>query len=153
LTTVALLPLLQAAGQNTLTRITTEPFDEASGYSNRGVWVDYDDDGDLDLFVANGWPDSGGLDRALARLREEYAVEGRGATYEVLRTFEPGEQSPLSYAEAAGRLGVSESAVKSMIYRLRQRHRELLREEVAHTVPSVAEIDEELRHLVSVLRG
>lgn len=93
------------------------------------------------------------LDRAQARLRDECVAGGREGHYEVLRAFEPGEQSPLSYAEAAERLGVSESAVKSMIHRLRRRHRELVREEIAHTVPTVAEIDEELRHLVKVLRG
>ena len=55
--------------------------------------------------------------------------------------------------EAAVRLGVSESAFKSMIHRLRKRHGELVREEIAHTVPTAAEIDEELRYLVAVLRG
>lgn len=93
------------------------------------------------------------LDQALGRLRAEFASEGKAQIYEVLQAFEPGEQSALSYAEASIRLGMSESAVKSMIHRLRQRHRELVREEIAHTVPTVAEIDEELRHLVSVLRG
>ena len=93
------------------------------------------------------------LDRALARLRAEFVTQGKGETYEVLQAFEPGEQNALSYAEAAVRLGVSESAVKSMIHRLRQRHRELVREEIAHTVPTVTEIDDELRHLVAVLRG
>lgn len=92
------------------------------------------------------------LDRAQARLRDEFVAAGKGNTYEVLQAFEPGEQSPISYADAAARLGVSESAVKSMIHRLRQRHREVVREEIAHTVPTVAEIDEELRHLVAVLR-
>ena len=93
------------------------------------------------------------LDRALGRLRDEFVAKGKAATYEVLKTFEPGDQRPLSYAEAANRLRVSESAVKSMIHRLRQRHRELVREEIAHTVPTVADIDDELRYLVSVLRG
>jgi RNA polymerase sigma factor (sigma-70 family) len=92
------------------------------------------------------------LDRALERLRAEFMAEGKGQIYEVLQAFEPGEQNVLSYAEASTRLGVSESAVKSMIHRLRQRHRELVREEIAHTVPSLTEIDEELRHLVSTLR-
>jgi RNA polymerase sigma-70 factor (ECF subfamily) len=93
------------------------------------------------------------LDQALGRLRAEFASEGKAQIYEVLQAFEPGEQSALSYAEASIRLAVSESAVKSMIHRLRQRHRELVREEIAHTVPTLSEIDEELRHLVSVLRG
>lgn len=93
------------------------------------------------------------LDRALDRLREEFVADGREAVYEVLRAFEPGEQRELSYAEATARLGVTESAMKSMIHRLRQRHRELVREEIAQTVPTVADIDDELRYLVSVLRG
>ena len=92
------------------------------------------------------------LDRALVRLREEFEARGKAAEYDVLRSFEPGEQSPLSHAEAASRLGVTESAVKSMIHRLRQRHRDLIRQEIAQTVPTVADIDEELRCLVSVLR-
>ena len=93
------------------------------------------------------------LDQALDRLREEFVAQGKVEAYEVLKAFEPGEQGTCSYAEAALRLGVSESAVKSMIHRLRQRHRELVREEIAHTVPSVSEIDEELRHLIAVLRS
>jgi RNA polymerase sigma-70 factor (ECF subfamily) len=40
-----------------------------------------------------------------------------------------------------------------MIYRLRQRHRELVREGIAHTVSTAAEVDEELRHLIAVLSG
>lgn len=70
-----------------------------------------------------------------------------------MKTFEPGEQLELSYAEAASRLGISESALKSKIHRLRQRHRELVREEISQTVCTAAEVDEELRHLMAVLGG
>lgn len=90
------------------------------------------------------------LDQALARLRAEYATAGKAALYEVLKAFEPGEQASLSYAEASHRLGVTESAVKSMIHRLRQRHRQLIREEIAHTVSTAAEVDDELRHLIEI---
>ena len=76
---------------------------------------------------------------------------GKADTYGVLRAFEPGEQKTLSYAEAAGRLGVGEGALKSMIHRLRQRHRELVRKEIAQTVATAAEVDEELRHLIAVI--
>jgi RNA polymerase sigma-70 factor (ECF subfamily) len=93
------------------------------------------------------------LDRALDRLRSEFVASDKERDYEVLRNFEPGEQVAISYAQAAARLGVSEGAIKSMIHRLRQRHRELVREEIGHTVPTVAEIDDELRYLVAVLRG
>jgi len=53
----------------------------------------------------------------------------------------------------AKRLGMTEGALKVTVHRLRQRYRELLREEVAHTVAAVHEIDEELRYLVAVIRG
>ncbi len=93
------------------------------------------------------------LENAIQRLREEYRAENQSEAYEVLKAFEPGEQLTLSYAEAAGRLGISESALKSKIHRLRLRHRELVREEIAQTVCTSTEIDEELRHLISVLSG
>ncbi len=51
---LTLLPLLPALGQSTFTRITTGPIATEGKYSNRGTWVDYDNDGDLDLWVANG---------------------------------------------------------------------------------------------------
>jgi len=91
------------------------------------------------------------LEQALKRLRAEYGAESQPEAYAVLKVFEPGEQLTLSYAEAASRLGISESAVKSKIHRLRQRHRELVREEIAKTVSTAAEVDEELRHLMAVL--
>ena len=93
------------------------------------------------------------LDGALARLRAEYAAAGKAEEYEVLKAFEPGEQKTISYADAAARLGVSEGAVKSMIHRLRERHRQLVRDEVAQTVSNGAEVDEELHHLIAVISG
>ena len=91
------------------------------------------------------------LDKALLRLRAEFVSAGKAEQYVVLKAFEPGEQKTISYAEAAIQLGVSESAVKSMIHRLRQRHREVVRQEVAHTVSTVAEVDEELHYLIAVI--
>lgn len=93
------------------------------------------------------------LENALKRLREEYGADSPPETYAVLKGFEPGEQLTLSYGEAAARLGLSESALKSKIHRLRQRHRELVREEIAQTVCTSTEVDEELRHLLAVLSG
>jgi hypothetical protein len=59
----------------------------------------------------------------------------------------------MGYAEVAERLGMTEGAVKVTVHRLRRRLRDLLREEVAHTVATDEEIDEELRHLIAVIRG
>ena len=55
-------------------------------------------------------------------------------------------------AELSARLELSEGALKVTVHRMRQRFRALLREEVARTVASAAEIDEELRHLVGIVR-
>lgn len=93
------------------------------------------------------------LDQAVARLRDEYLAAGKGRVFEVLRQFQPGEQAALSYAEAAAQLGASEGAVKTLIHRLRQRHQQLVREEVAHTVTTAAEVDEELRYLIRLIAG
>ena len=77
----------------------------------------------------------------------------RTELFEELKNFQPGEEAGRSYAEVAARLGLSESAVKSAIYRLRQRHRDLLREEIAHTVATPGEVDEEIRYLIEVMGG
>jgi RNA polymerase sigma-70 factor (ECF subfamily) len=53
----------------------------------------------------------------------------------------------------AAQLGLSEAALKSAIYRLRQRYGELIRAEIANTVASPAEVEDELRHLFAVLCG
>ena len=91
------------------------------------------------------------LERAKTRLAEEYAASGKHAIHQVLRSFQPGEQRSLSYLQAAERLGTTESAVKSLIHRMRSRHQALVRDEVAQTVASAEDVDEELRHLIAVL--
>ena len=64
-----------------------------------------------------------------------------------------GEAASGGYAELAGPLGLSEGALRIAMHRLRDRYRELLRAEVASTVATPSEIDDELRHLIAVLRG
>jgi RNA polymerase sigma factor (sigma-70 family) len=91
------------------------------------------------------------LEQAVGRLRAEYFAEDKGALYDTLKDLQPGERGDVTYVELAARLGMSEAGIKSAVHRLRQRHREILREEIANTVSSPAEIDEEIRHLISVL--
>jgi len=93
------------------------------------------------------------LEQARARVREEYIKAGKAELYDRLKLFESGDQNAPSYAQAAAELGLTESAVKSVVFRMRQRYRELVREEVANTVESPAEIDEEIRHLIRVIGG
>ncbi|MBI2949058.1 MAG: sigma-70 family RNA polymerase sigma factor [Verrucomicrobia bacterium] len=91
------------------------------------------------------------LERTLAQLRQEYAADGRTELFEVLKTFLIGGTDLPTYAEIASGLGLREDTVKMSVHRLRKRYRETLRQEVAHTVSSPAEIDEELRHLFDAL--
>jgi DNA-directed RNA polymerase specialized sigma24 family protein len=90
------------------------------------------------------------LEKALYRLREESIVGGKVQLFELLRDFVAGE-SDISCSEAAVKLGQTESAVKSAVHRLRQRYRELVREEIAQTVADPAEIEAEIRYLITVM--
>jgi hypothetical protein len=92
------------------------------------------------------------LDQVLARLGDEYRAGGDIQLFGRLRkslTDEPDRPSP---AYIAHEFGMTESAVRQASYRLRQRYRQVLREEIAHTVMLPGDIDDELRHLIAVLR-
>lgn len=93
------------------------------------------------------------LERAATRLREEYTAAGKPELYECLTDFRLDAPEQPAYAEAAARLQLGESAVKSAIHRLRQRHHQLVREEIAQTVADPAELDDEIRHLLGVVAG
>ncbi len=91
------------------------------------------------------------LEQVRGRLREEFARAGQVERFALLERFLPGEESPPSYAAAAGQSGVAEGTLKSDVHRLKQRYGQLLREEIAQTVARPEEIDDELRHLLTVL--
>jgi RNA polymerase sigma factor (sigma-70 family) len=91
------------------------------------------------------------LEGALSRLEAEFADTGHAKRFEALKGFLSGDIPGQSYAEAAAALGLSVGAVTSIIHRMRLRHRELFRDEIAQTVDDPGEIDDEIRHLISVL--
>lgn len=91
------------------------------------------------------------LDQVLLRLKAEYAEAGKETQFERLKAVLWGEKTDLPYAELGAQLGLSEAALKVAVHRMRQRYRNLLREEVARTVGSPTEVDNELRHLISVV--
>jgi DNA-directed RNA polymerase specialized sigma24 family protein len=93
------------------------------------------------------------LDRVFAHLREESQGSPGAPLLERLNELLSDEPDRPSQAEIAHEFGMTENAVKQAFHRLRQRYRQLLREEVAHTVATPADIEDELRHLIAALRS
>jgi len=91
------------------------------------------------------------MDRAVKRLQEEYTADGKAALFDALKDLQPGQHGPSGYAELGVRLGLSEGGVKSAVHRFRRRHREILREEISHTVKRPEEVEEEIRHLIEIV--
>ena len=91
------------------------------------------------------------LEQAAGRLQQEYVSAGKTDLYEQLTDFRLDVPEQPAYAQAATQLGLSESAVKSAIHRLRQRHHQLVREEILQTVANPAEVDDEIQYLLRVI--
>jgi RNA polymerase sigma-70 factor (ECF subfamily) len=92
------------------------------------------------------------LEQALARLRQEFAGAGKGHLFEALKGTLSGDGTTEPYARIGQDLGLSEQAVKTAVHRLRRRYQELLRAEVAQTVASPEEVEDELRDLFAAVR-
>lgn len=93
------------------------------------------------------------LQRVLSRLETEFDHGGKSGRFEVLKAFLVEDRGEVSYSDAAAKLGMTESAVKSGIHRMRCRYGELVREEIGQTVAQASEVDDEIRHLLDILGG
>ncbi len=93
------------------------------------------------------------LGRAVDRLRSEYERGGKLPIFEALKAYLGGSDTSVPYRQIAQQLQSSEGAVKVAVHRLRQRCRNCLRQEIAQTVASPADVDEELRHLFQAVQG
>jgi RNA polymerase sigma-70 factor (ECF subfamily) len=93
------------------------------------------------------------LGRATRRLEQEQAALGKAQVFCTLRPFlgDEGARASLSYGEAALALNVGMPALKTLIHRLRRRHAQLLREEVAQTVLNPDDVDAEVHALCEAL--
>ncbi len=91
------------------------------------------------------------IEQVLAHLRSEYAKGDKAQLFAALKGFIWGDPISASYAEIGKQMKLAEGTVKVAVHRLRQRFREVLRSEVAHTVAQPEDVDEELRHLIAVL--
>jgi RNA polymerase sigma factor (sigma-70 family) len=90
------------------------------------------------------------LGNAMAKLKAEFAGS-KEQLFETLKPYLPAGKGPTSYKDVAARLGMTEATVKVTVYRLRQRYRQLVREEIAQTVSTPEQVDEEIRDLFASL--
>jgi RNA polymerase sigma factor (sigma-70 family) len=91
------------------------------------------------------------VERALSRLAEECELRGRRRIFDVLSSCLGAERQDVSYSNFAKTLGIPETSVKRLVHQLRKRYRQLLCEEVADTIESPAQLEDELRYLCAVL--
>jgi RNA polymerase sigma-70 factor (ECF subfamily) len=87
------------------------------------------------------------LEIVQARLEREYQQAGKAALFKVLRNRMFGDTPEATWQELATTLQMEAGAVRMAATRLRQRFREVLREEIAQTVGTLEEVEEEMRYL------
>ena len=92
------------------------------------------------------------MEQVLRRLKDEYCTGGNAALFDSLKQLLPDELGAPSRAEIALQLGMTDNALRQSFHRFRQRYQILLREEIGHTVAVASDVEDELRHLISVLR-
>jgi RNA polymerase sigma factor (sigma-70 family) len=93
------------------------------------------------------------LEQVLTRLESEYRSAGNAKLFDCLKEFLSDEPGRRSQAEVAAELGMTENALKQAFHRLRQHYRQLLHDEIAQTVAVPGDVEDELRHFISVLQA
>lgn len=92
------------------------------------------------------------LERAVERLRRDYAEAGKASTFEQLSAWLSEDGSGEGYRRVAQELGSTEGALKVAVHRMRHRFREAIRAEIAETVSTPEEVEDELNALMAALQ-
>jgi len=92
------------------------------------------------------------MEQVLRRLKDEYCSGGNAALFDSLKQLLPDEPGTPSRPEIASQLGMTDNALRQAFHRFRHRYQVLLREEISHTVAIASDVEDELRHLIAVLR-
>jgi len=93
------------------------------------------------------------LHRAIRRLEDESAGACKPKVFERLISYFAPAGDAVPYRETAAQLNMSEAAVKAAVYRLRKRYRALLKDEIARTVATESQVEEEIQVLFAALSG
>jgi len=91
------------------------------------------------------------LERVLLRVRAEWNERDKQRRFDALKTFLTDRRGETSVAEAAAQLGTTVPALRSVIHKLREIYRRVFLEEIAQTVDSPEEVEEEVRYLFAML--
>jgi DNA-directed RNA polymerase specialized sigma24 family protein len=91
------------------------------------------------------------LDKALHSLKKQYTDRGKGEQFEALKCFLSGQANEGAYDLPAVRLNTTPGAIAVAVHRLRQQYGEAVRAEVAHTVSSPSQVEEEMHHVLLLL--
>jgi len=91
------------------------------------------------------------LDRAVRRLRNDFAEKGKAEQFEILKPFLQGAHPDVPYSQLAKCLNVSESALKVAIHRLKKSYKRVLIAEITGTVARPEEVEDEIRYLIASL--
>jgi DNA-directed RNA polymerase specialized sigma24 family protein len=92
------------------------------------------------------------MEQVLRRLKDEYCAQGNAVLFDSLKQLLPDEPGAQSRAKIASQLGMTDNALRQAFHRFRHRYQLLLREEISHTVAIASDVEDELRHLIAVLR-
>jgi len=120
--------------------------------SGEGAAFEPSDPVSIDQIFERNWATTV-LEQVLTRLAQEYSAAGNGALFDRLEELLADEEGRASQAQIAAEFNMTENALKQAFHRFRHRYRDLLREEIAHTVATPGDIESELRHLVAALRA
>jgi RNA polymerase sigma-70 factor (ECF subfamily) len=93
------------------------------------------------------------MEQVLNRLKTEYRATGNETLFDSLKQMLSDEPGAPARSEIAARLGMKENALRQAFHRFRYRYQVVLRQEISHTVAGPEEIEDELRHLIAVLRS
>ena len=91
------------------------------------------------------------LNRAFGALEREFRASGKAALFAELGVFLATEGRTDDYATVGTHLQMTPGAVAVAVHRLRQRYGELIRAEVAQTVPQPGDIEPEVHYLLELL--
>lgn len=93
------------------------------------------------------------LERVVAKLHVEFTNAGKAKHFNRLLAFLHGDSEDIRYEAMAREMGVTAGALRTQVHRMRRRYRDLLRAEIAETVATPEEVDDEIRFLLATLSG